>query len=248
MKTVDFSYYIERYNCGEMSISERAWFDKELEGNEKLRNEVILRKRTDNILKNQDVISLRNKLAHIEKSRASSTPVSKFNRKNALKYAAVITIIVLIGSFSIFRERNLTIDELLKPYDIPYQPATGQRSLQNRTNEDFNSGIEYFNISDYKNAALYFNKVIETNPRDMAATLMNGISDYEETRYSEAKVSLGKVVDDNKNLYMDQAQWYLAKCYIRTEENDKAVQVLRSIKTEGGFYSKPASKLLRKLE
>ena len=58
MKTIDFSYFIERFNAGEMSEAEKQWFQKELEGNEKLRNEVSLRKRTDEILKNQNVISL----------------------------------------------------------------------------------------------------------------------------------------------------------------------------------------------
>src|ERR1035437_3840800 len=61
MKTIDFSYFIERYNAGEMSEAEKQWFQKELEGNDKLRNEVHLRKRTDEILKNQNVISLRDR-------------------------------------------------------------------------------------------------------------------------------------------------------------------------------------------
>ena len=41
MKTIDFSYFIERYNAGEMSESEKQWFLKELEGNEKLRNALM---------------------------------------------------------------------------------------------------------------------------------------------------------------------------------------------------------------
>jgi hypothetical protein len=33
MKTIDFSYFVERYNAGEMDQNERVWFKKELEGN-----------------------------------------------------------------------------------------------------------------------------------------------------------------------------------------------------------------------
>lgn len=248
MKTIDFSYYIERYNCGEMSESEKNWFEKELEGNDKLRNEVRLRKQTDNILKNQDVISLRSKLSRIEMDRKAIIPAPRFSRGKVFKSAAVITIIVLLGSVTLFNQKNLSTDELLKPYDKPYQPSSGQRSVQIRNNEDFMQGLEYFNTSDYENAALYFTKVVEANPKDMAATLLSGISNYEETRYSEAKVSFGKVIDDNKNLYIDQAQWYLAECYIRTEENEKAVNLLEAIKNENGYYSKDARKLLRKLK
>ncbi len=47
MKTIDFSYFIERYNAGEMDEAEKQWFRKELRDNEKLRNEVELRSKTD---------------------------------------------------------------------------------------------------------------------------------------------------------------------------------------------------------
>ncbi len=58
MKTIDFSYFIERYNAGEMNEAEKTWFQKELEENEKLRDEVDLRKKTDMVLKNHNVIHI----------------------------------------------------------------------------------------------------------------------------------------------------------------------------------------------
>jgi hypothetical protein len=47
----------------------------------KLRAEVNLRKRTDEVLKKQDIISLREKLSAIEKSREKKIPVRQ-TRKN----------------------------------------------------------------------------------------------------------------------------------------------------------------------
>ena len=101
MKTIDYSYFIERYNAGEMNDDERKWFLKEIEGNEKLRIEINLRKSTDELLKNHDVISLRNKLSEIEKRRA--TLYSGNSKKIAyMKYAAVIAGLVLIGRIVMF--------------------------------------------------------------------------------------------------------------------------------------------------
>ena len=77
MKTIDFSYFIERYNAGEMDEAEKEWFRKELEGNEKLRREVELRSRTDMILKDRDIMNLRNKLNAIEKQRKEPVPEVK---------------------------------------------------------------------------------------------------------------------------------------------------------------------------
>lgn len=250
MKTIDFSYYIERYNCGEMSDSEKIWFEKELEGNDELRNEVQLRKQTDKILRNQDIISLRSKLSRIETEMERKEVITspRFSRKKMISAAAVITIIVLIGSLTVLNTGNISTEELLKQYDKPYQPSTNQRSVQLTDNEDFTQGLEYYNTSDFRNAAFYFTRVVEANPKDMAATLLNGISSYNETRYSEAEVSFVKVIDDNKNLYIDQAQWYLAACYLRTDENEKAIKLLEAIKNEEGYYSKDARKLLRRLK
>lgn len=248
MKIIDFSYYIERYNCGEMSDMEKIWFEKELEGNEKLRNEVQLRKQTDKILRNQDIISLRSKLSRIEAERKAVITAPRFSKRKILRSAAVITIILLIGSITVFKNGNLSTEELLKQYEKPYQPSTGQRSVEVTNNEYFTQGLEYYKTSDYRNAAFYFTKVVEANPKDMAATLLNGISNYNDTRYSDAKVSFGKVIDDNKNLYIDHAQWYLAACYLRTDEKEKAIKLLEAIKNEEGYYSKDARKMLRRLK
>ncbi len=61
MKTIDFSYFIERYLADEMSEAEKNWFQKELEGNERLRREVTSGKKQINSQK-KDILSLRNKL------------------------------------------------------------------------------------------------------------------------------------------------------------------------------------------
>src|ERR1035437_791026 len=113
METNDFSYFIERYNAGEMTDSEKIWFLKELDGNDRLRNEVALRKRTDEILKNQSVITLRNKLQEIEKSREVQIPIKNSQRKSYLKYAALFTGLILIGSLALFTGRTLSNDEII---------------------------------------------------------------------------------------------------------------------------------------
>jgi hypothetical protein len=77
MKTIDYPYFIERFNAGEMSTSEKQWFLKEIEGNDNLRKEVELRRQTDAILRNQNVMSLRNKLADIESQRKAPVTSGK---------------------------------------------------------------------------------------------------------------------------------------------------------------------------
>jgi TolA-binding protein len=249
MKTNDFSYFIERYNAGEMSDTEKQWFQKEMDVNEKLRNEVLLRKRTDEILKNQNVMSLRNKLSEIEKNRAKqSVTVDRFRIPVYIRYAAVIAALVLIGSLTFFPGKGLSSEDIMNQYYKAYEPATSQRSAGAGTDADFTLALEFYNTHDYNKAALLFSKVLEKKPNDMQTVLLKGVSNFEEKRYPEAKQSFDKVIDDKNNLYIDQAEWYLALCYINTNDKDKARNLLTNIIKENGIYKNDAKKIIRNLK
>jgi len=249
MKTIDFSYFIERHIAGEMSDAEKQWFLKELDGNEKLRNEVNLRQRTDKILKNQNVMSLRVKLSEIEKTRSEVVkPAKNSNKSTYIKYAAVLAGLVFIGSITIFSGKHLSNDEILKRYYKAYEPPTSQRSANSETDADFTLALEFYNTRDFEKAAILFNKVLEKKPNDMQTVLLKGVSNFEEKKYPEAKQSFSKVIDNKDNLYVDQAQWFLSLCYLNTNENDKAIQLLKIIVIENGNYKNEANKIIRGLK
>lgn len=249
MKAIDFSYFIERYNAKEMSDVEKQWFREELNGNEKLRNEVSLRMLTDEIIKKQDVMSLRNKLSALENARRETKKPVKNSKKSAyIKYAAAFAGLVLIGSLVLFSGKTLNNESIMKRYYKVYEPPTSQRSLQSATDADFTLALEFYNTRDYENAAILFNKVLEKKPNDMQTVMLKGVSNFEEKKYPEAQLSFGKVIDDKNNLYVDQAQWYLALCYLNTREISKAKLLFSVISKENGIYKKEAGKIIRGLK
>jgi len=248
MKTIDFSYFIERFNAGEMNESEKMWFLKELENNEKLRNEVEMRKKADMVLRDQKVINLRNKLTEIERIRAAEKPVKNQARRISLRYAAVVAGFILVGSMALyFNGRSLTIDEILDRFYKSYEVTTPSRSQQAILNSDYSTAIEYFNIHDYRNAALYFSKVVESDDKYMESTFLNGISSFEVRNYPDARTSFIKVIGNDDNLFIEDAQWYLALCYMRTGELGKASEQLVLIKNSESLYKKDAKSILRKM-
>jgi tetratricopeptide (TPR) repeat protein len=247
MKTIDFSYFIERYNAGEMDEAEKQWFRKELRNNEKLRNEVELRSKTDTVLKNQDLMNLRNKLNAIEKQRKEPIPVRKSARAVNIKYAAAIAGFILIGSIALLSNRKLSNDKILEQYYKPYEAASTSRSGELVKNTDYDFALDYYNIRDYRNAAIYFNKVLTNDPGNMHSEFLNGIANFEIQNYPEAKGSFSKVIANNNNYYIDHAQWYLALCYIKTDEKLKAVEQLAIIEKSKTIYRKDAKKILRSL-
>lgn len=242
---MNLSEFIERYISNEMTDSEKKWFLKEIDGDETLRREVELRKQTDIILKRTETINLRSKLALLEKERLKHT-ARKFV---AIKYTAVFIVVALIIGVYLFTNNNhLTNSELSDSFFKSYEIPIAQRSSANIDNNDYMLGLQYYNTRDYKNAAIQFTKVLENNPNDMQTHLLTGVSNMEEKRYPEAKNSFRNVIDHNNSLFVEPATWYLALCYLKTNETDKASQLFTKIRNEGGYYSSDAKKIMRKIQ
>lgn len=247
MKTIDFSYFIERFLAGEMNEAEKEWFRNELGRNEKLRHEIALRQLTDSALRNHDVLQLRNKLTAIARKKAEEVPAKKGRKHKTLTRAAIFAGLILCGTLAFLNSRTMTTDEIFDQYYRSYDVTTPLRSVNDAGNADYSTALEYFNIKDYRNAAYYFNKVVTSDPRYMESVMMIGVSKFEEENYPEAKVSFTKVINDRDNLFFEDAQWYLALCYLKTSEKDKAVNSLKYIKDSGSIYSSNAKKILRKI-
>jgi tetratricopeptide (TPR) repeat protein len=239
---MNMSEFIERYISNEMTGSELKWFLKEIDGNDVLKREIELRKQTDVILKRPETINLRNKLINLEKERKAG------RRFHVLKYAATLIIAALItGAYLFNNNYHLSNDELLDKFFKSYEAPTAQRSSDIESN-DYTLGLQYYNSRDYKNAAIQFAKVLEKNPNDMQTQLLTGVSNMEEKLYPEAKNSFKAVIDHNNSLFIEPATWYLALCYLKTDETNKATKLFTKIKNEGGYYSADAKKIMRKIQ
>lgn len=247
MEKIDFPYFIERYNAGEMNDAEKQWFHKELEGNEKLISEVNLRKNIDKTLKNKDILSLRNKLLAIEKRRKAKVFLSKMKRP-VYKYATAIACLVLIGGITMFPGKKLSNDKIISKYNKVYEPPTSQRSGLSVTNFDFSLAMDFYEGQNYKKASSLFEKMLVNNPKDMQVQLLNGVANFELKKYSEAKQAFMNVINDNNNLFIETAEWYLAMCYISADDRNMAVKQLEIIKSEGGIYGDDAKKIISNLK
>jgi tetratricopeptide (TPR) repeat protein len=248
MKTIDFSYFIERYNAGEMNEAEKAWFRKELGDNENLRDEVSLRQKADMVIKDHDIISLRNKLSAIEKRRAETLPGNGNRKHMPLTRAAVFAGIILAGSLAFIGTRNIQTEEIFDRFYNSYEVTANLRSMETHVNSDFAVAIDYYNIKDYRSAALCFSKVPDSDPKYMESTMLYGVSEFEEMNFPEAKQSFEEVISNNDNLFLEDANWYLALCHLKTGDKESAITELTSIKKSRSIYSSDARKILRRIK
>ena len=94
--------------------------EKEVDGNENLRQEIELRRKTDAALKSRDLMNLREKLNTIENARKEQKQVSR-SGKRVLKYSIMIAgIIIVAGSLTLFNGKKMSNDEIMDHYYKPY--------------------------------------------------------------------------------------------------------------------------------
>lgn len=191
---------------------------------------------------------LRNKLSEIERIREESSPVKKTKKHVYVTYAAILAGLILIGGILFVPGKPISNDEIIDQYYKPYEPPTATRSAMSSTNAVFIEAVEYYNTHDYENAAIQFSKVLESDEHYWESVLMNGVSNFENKKYPEAENSFEKVISNDDNLCVEDAKYYLALCYLKTGEKEKAIKQLELIKSERGIHSSNAKKIIRNLK
>lgn len=254
MKTIDFNYFIERYLDGEMTPAEEVWFRKELEGSVALQKELDLRKKANSVVSDRELMALRGQLNAIEKERSEENPWTAARRR-MLRYAAVATVVVLTGTSVWLPNRKLSNDQLFEKY---YEVTNTAGSAVTRSSGDTSDPIYQAAVTEFRNGQfdsainyfLDFTSEYEAIDEDIqiGVEMMLGHSYAGNKQYNEAGNSYKNVVDHNDNLYIEDANWLLGLCYIKTGETEKARARLEMIAASESRYSKRAATALRRMK
>jgi TolA-binding protein len=254
MKTIDFNYFIERYLDNEMEPAEKNWFEKEIEGNDSLRKELELRRRTDSVLRNSDIMGLRAQINAIEKEKNRENDWTAARRR-MLRYAALATIVLITGTSIWLPNRKMSNDSIFDKYYQFTPTATNEvtRSSVDQFNPVYQAALNNFENGQFDQAINYFlsfTSDMQSNNEDvqMGVEMMLGHSYAGVKKYNEAGLSYKKVIDQNDNLYIEDANWLLGLCYIKTDNNDQARSQMKVIAESESRYRKDAASVLRKMK
>ena len=249
MKTIDFSYFIERYNSGEMDSLEKKWFMKELEENSTLQEEVKLRKRVDDSLLKHDLIDLRNKLASLEKTRKEQVTAGDGKKSALIRFAAAIAVLMLLSTLYYLMSRGPgNTDKIYEASFVAYEYSGIPRANIQNNDISFKSALDFYSNGSYSDAAVALKEYLNRNPGKTEAMFILGVSEMENNNFLNA-ISLFRDLCNNKdNLFLDNSQWYLALCYVKTGDDTRAIEELQAIVNSGNIYKSKARKVIRKLK
>jgi len=241
---------IEKYLNGELNLKEFNEFESRLTHDTEFAREVLLYINIDKAISEIDVLTLRTKMKEVY---ANLHNHSRFRhdlfkiRWQYLAAAASITVLVTLG-MKYIGFSSLTNDEILNKYYTGYEAEGIVRGATETENQDYLDALKAYNDKDFQVSEKLFAKYLEENFSDIQAHFYYGISCFENGNIKDASKSFQLILDHNNNLYLEQSQWYLGLCYLKSYETNKALSVFNSIINEDSTYRDRAREIVRKLK
>jgi len=248
MKTRNVNNAIEDLLGGHTDKAGKDWLDNEIKKDPSLAREFVLRKKTDEIIADRQVIDLRNKLASIERKKRSEGTLRRTIVRSS-RYAAAVAIIAIISSALYIGLRpGSSPEELYSANYSRYESSGAVRSAISPGNSLMENAIASYSAREYDKAIMYLEQVINTGQEDMESVFMHGMANMEVKNYPVASGSFTRVIEHNDNLYLEDAEWYLGLCYMMTGNREKAIKQFADIASSGSRYGKKAARLARRIK
>jgi tetratricopeptide (TPR) repeat protein len=257
-KLSDFDI-IERYLEGELHGEELEEFESRIISDPEFASEVKLHRDLEDFLrKKSDYIKKREQLEKIyqevivqkrKTTEASDKPAKSHYIKLYYKIAAVIVLLIGVATLLFFILRPTKNEKLYAQYFKPLEGGYITRSIEvNPKPEDkYHMALDQYNDGHYEKSWKMFKELCNVDSIKMDALLYGGISAMEINNYKDAISSFKYILKANKRFYDDEANWYIALCYLKIPDIDKAKDLLSKISKSNSFYKENAATILKEL-
>ena len=240
---------IDKYLNGEMEGRELEHFRHLLTSDEKIREELDLHQTIDNAILEEDIMSLRDtmQMIYAEDEKVKRVPAGFPRRK---LYFAAATLALLLATGGIVKkvsQPEYDNHEIFNKFYQPYDVTVTYRSGNTETDRLLLTALQKYEDENYEEALLLFEQLLEKRKDDMAVNLYSGISYLEMEKYQKATHTFQTIIADDNNLFIEQAEWYLAMCYVKTDENGKAKELLDELIKKESYYKEMARQIKKEL-
>jgi tetratricopeptide (TPR) repeat protein len=229
-----------------------ARFEQELNASPELLVDLNLYREVDEAIADTEVLDFRNQLTDLrEETRRSETGrrVFRFSRPWHYAASAALALLVAIGLATVLG-RPLSNNDLFAKYMKPYELVLTNRSVDNEVIQLWmNRAQERFLSGEFEAAIDAFDEVLEISADKMEAEFYTGVSYMEIEQHQKASESFTRVIEQDDNLYIQKAEWFLAGCLLAMDDTDRARRQLASIAASSShYYHNDAAKILKRMK
>lgn len=235
---------IEKYFSGEMPDEERFVFEERLETDEELKHKVEAHRLLAETLREIE----RNEAFGRFKTLANSIDKPKgrvvFRKARAVWYSAAAVFILSIGSYIYLR--STAEERLFNRYFIAYENISQSREEGKPFSENFQKGMGYYDVGDYKQAFIWLQKADKENLAPPEIAFYTGVAALASGQAEKASGYFQKAIKEHR--FAEPAEWYLALSYVKQEKMGDAERVLQNIEQSASSYGEKAQALRKELD
>lgn len=241
---------IEKYIDGELKDDEIIKIENLLLMDPEMKSDYNLSLEINNSILEEDVISLKETLDYLYQDDTIKRIPKVFSRTKTYYYAAASAALLLAtgGLIQKMGKSDLDNNTVFEKYYAPYEVSVSYRSGNTELDRLLLNALELYEEKDYEHALVLFEEVLQSREKDMATNLYSGITYMEEEKYQKAKTTFNNIILNKNNLFIEQAKWYLALCYVKTDKIEDAQILLSEIIKEESYYKENAANVLRDLK
>lgn len=234
--------FIERHLRQELTPEEVRYMDKLLAEDAMFAREVMLHKDIHYAVSDKNLLAFRKTVQEVAADYEKNTTDGSLSRIRKypmwLKAAAVITLLLFLTAvFVLLRSSSISNDQLFQSYFEPYYVPANFRGPVTSNVDAWHQAVLCYNSEEYDKAISFFNPVIEEQPSHALAHLLRGISYLATNSVDAAQQDFQNIIDHTDPLFEQQAQWYLALCCLKTDQLERAIDILDMLRkkqlTEG---------------
>lgn len=247
MNKEELTEKIEQYLDGELQGKELIEFEDQINGDKTLKQEVELHKYIRMTISDEETSILRYKIKRILSKSENSR--SKFNkRKTAFYLSGMLVILLVIASvlFSLWNN-GISTEDLYAQYYKKYDSGIVFRDGSENVNF-LQQGIVLYNKGDYNNAITYFENGLELMENSSENEFFLGLTYMEKGLYTKAIQHFEANQLSDKDEYRFSSLWYSGLCYLKLNNQKKALEYFQIQVKENSDYAKIAEQIIQKLE
>jgi ethanolamine utilization protein EutP (predicted NTPase) len=243
---------LEEYLSNELDEKQREMIDEELRINAGLRKDLAILNEINEASGEKDIMLLRENLTRIKETEIEDDlnqkrGINPFKNQKVLWYAAASVFLILGFNFAL-RQHSNSAEELYKEYYQPYDINLGVTRSVSVTTDPINQALDKLTQRDYTSALTILSDILRKDPDNAVSNFYSGTIYQIKGDYGKALEYFHKVIQQGDNLFVEQAEWYTALCYLNNKDQANAIRQFRKIVNEKGYYKDKSEELLEKLE
>jgi hypothetical protein len=241
---------IDAYLMNYLNHEEQEFIEEQMAGDSRFKNEIKLNREINEAILEKDISQLRVSLKKLSDEEKPTTSIRKFipssfrlTPARIIGAAASLAAIISAGTI-IINQQQSSAGELYQKFYQPYESTGLYRSSSVMAREM--TGIDLYNQGNYSGALEQFSNVLKENAEHPMCNFYSGLSYQEMEEYRKAIHHYQLVIDEKDNLFIEQAEWYMALSYLKTDNQARAFSIFNQILDKNGYYSNDAQEIIRK--